>query len=130
MNKVFLNGRLGRKPELKKDKNGKSYTHLNIATTKYVEKRPFTYWHFCSVWGRNAEVACEFLDKGDLVLIEGEIQYFKKTVAEYKFEEAIINVTYLSLPDKRAKVPTNAEFGGTDFNKQPEPPFDPNELPF
>jgi len=79
INKVILIGRLGKDPELKYLDSGKAVTSFSMATSeKYKDKdgerQEKTEWHNIVLWQRLAEVAKEYLNKGDLIYIEGKIQ--------------------------------------------------------
>lgn len=78
INKVTLLGRLGRDPELRNG-NNTAVARLSIATTeKWRDKQgnpqERTEWHNVSLFGRQAEIAGEYLHKGELVYIEGSIR--------------------------------------------------------
>lgn len=80
MNKVILFGRLGEKPELKTLDNGNTVTSFSFATSeKYTDKQgnkvDQTEWHNIQFWDKQAEVLCQYVDKGDQLLIEGSIRY-------------------------------------------------------
>lgn len=80
LNKVQLIGRLGRDPELKHTQNGTSYCRFSIATDEEwtdkntQEKQSRTEWHNCVAWQRLAEICAQYLEKGRLVYVEGQIQ--------------------------------------------------------
>ena len=73
LNKVILLGRLGRDPELRHTKAGNPVASFSMATGRGDEKDP-TEWHNITAWGRTAELAAEYLQKGSLTLIEGRIK--------------------------------------------------------
>ncbi len=84
VNKVILLGNLGRDPETRYTANGDAVTNLNIATSeqwkdKSGEKQERTEWHRVVLFGRQAEVANEYLKKGRSVYIEGRLQTRKYT---------------------------------------------------
>lgn len=80
LNLVQLIGRLGADPETRSMPNGTSVTNLRLATTEQWrdkgsgEKQERTEWHRVALFGRIAEVASEYLSKGDLVYIEGSLR--------------------------------------------------------
>ncbi|MDI6820751.1 MAG: single-stranded DNA-binding protein [Patescibacteria group bacterium] len=79
LNKVFLIGRLTADPQLRTTPAGQSVASFSIATNrvwvnKQGEKQEDVQFHNVVVWGRQAEVANQFLKKGGLVLVEGRIQ--------------------------------------------------------
>jgi len=84
VNKVILLGNLGRDPETRYTTGGDAVTNLNIATSeqwkdKSGEKQERTEWHRVVLFGRQAEVAGEYLKKGRSVYIEGRLQTRKYT---------------------------------------------------
>ena len=84
VNKVILIGNLGRDPETRYTTGGDAVTNLNIATSevwkdKAGEKQEKTEWHRVVLFGRQAEIAGEYLKKGRSVYIEGRLQTRKYT---------------------------------------------------
>ena len=80
VNKVILVGNLGQKPEIRYTKDSKPVASFSIATSEswkdkttgdMVEK---TEWHNVTFFGRIAEVAEQYLDKGSKVFVEGKLQ--------------------------------------------------------
>jgi single-strand DNA-binding protein len=79
INKVILIGNLGKDPELRYTPGGQAVASFSLATSeKWRDKdgvmQDKTEWHNIVVWGRQAEVAKEYLAKGKQVYIEGRIQ--------------------------------------------------------
>ena len=84
VNKVILLGNLGRDPETRYTTGGDAVTNLNIATSeqwkdKSGEKQERTEWHRVVFFGRQAEIAAEYLKKGRSVYVEGRLQTRKYT---------------------------------------------------
>ncbi len=84
VNKVILVGNLGRDPEIRYMPSGDAMANLNIATTdtwkdKEGEKQEKTEWHRVVMFGKQAEIAGEYLKKGSQVYIEGRLQTRKWT---------------------------------------------------
>ena len=84
VNKAILVGNLGRDPEIRVMPDGGSMATLSVATSerwrdKNGEMNERTEWHRVILFGRNAEIAGEYLRKGSLVYIEGEIRTRKWT---------------------------------------------------
>ena len=84
VNKVILLGNLGRDPETRYTTGGDAVCNLNIATSeqwkdKSGEKQEKTEWHRVVLFGRQAEIAGEYLKKGRSVYIEGRLQTRKYT---------------------------------------------------
>jgi single-strand DNA-binding protein len=79
VNKVILVGRLGRDPETRYTGGGQAVANFSVATDetykdKAGERQKRTEWHKIVVWGKQAEIAQQYLKKGSLVFIEGRIQ--------------------------------------------------------
>lgn len=79
VNLAILLGNLGRDPELRYTPGGQAVTSFSIATTekwkdKSGEMAEKTEWHNIVCWGRNAEIASQYLKKGSPVYLEGRIQ--------------------------------------------------------
>jgi single-strand DNA-binding protein len=84
VNKVILIGNLGRDPETRYTTGGDAICNLNNATSeqwkdKSGEKQERTEWHRVVLFGRQAEIAGEYLKKGRSVYIEGRLQTRKYT---------------------------------------------------
>jgi len=79
VNKVILVGRLGRDPETRYTGSGQAVANFSLATDETYkdrngERQKRTEWHKIVVWGKQAEIAQQYLKKGSLVFIEGRIQ--------------------------------------------------------
>jgi single-strand DNA-binding protein len=82
--KLILVGRLVRDPEMRYTPNGNAVTNLSIAynrayTDSSGQKVDETTWFRVNVWGKQAESCNTYLEKGRLVLIEGELVPDKET---------------------------------------------------
>jgi len=79
LNKVFILGRVTANPELRTTPGGQAVTTIGVATNrnwtdKNGQKQEETEFHNVVLWGRQAEVASQFLVKGAMVLIEGRMK--------------------------------------------------------
>ncbi|MBK7794010.1 MAG: single-stranded DNA-binding protein [Betaproteobacteria bacterium] len=80
VNKVILIGNLGADPETRFLPSGESVCNLRMATTeKWKDKatgdmKEATEWHRISLFGRQAEIAGEYLKKGSSAYIEGSLR--------------------------------------------------------
>jgi single-strand DNA-binding protein len=99
VNKVILLGNLGDKPIIKYTADGKAIATLSVATSKaWVdkqsgEKKEITQWHRVSLFGKLAEIADKYCEKGTKVYIEGELQtnkYKDKTTGEEKYSTQVV----------------------------------------
>lgn len=79
LNKVLIVGRTTADLELRKTPSGQSVTSFGVATNrvwtdKSGAKQEETEFHNIVAWGRQAEIASQFLTKGSLVMIEGRLR--------------------------------------------------------
>jgi single-strand DNA-binding protein len=80
---VFQNtvvvGHLGGDPEMKYTQTGQPVTNFSLATSRKWkddagESHEKTTWFRVAAWGKLAELCNQYLTKGRLVLVEGEIE--------------------------------------------------------
>lgn len=79
LNKAFIIGNLTRDPELKTLPSGTPVATFGIATNRTWknqsgEKQEETQFHNIVAFGRQAEIAGQYLKKGSMTMIEGRIQ--------------------------------------------------------
>ena len=98
VNKVILVGHIGNKPEGRYTPSGTSTASFSLATNESwidneKEKQERTEWHSIVAWNKLADFATEYLQKGQLVYIEGKLQTrtYKDDVQHWK-TEVISNV--------------------------------------
>jgi single-strand DNA-binding protein len=79
VNKVILVGNLGRDPELRTTPSGQPVAKFSLATNRRWRDRDGnrqeqTEWHNIVCWGRQAEVAGQYLTKGKQIYVEGRLE--------------------------------------------------------
>ena len=79
LNKVYIAGRLTRKPELRKTPNGIAVTDLLVALNREFvtlggDKQQEVCFVDVVVWGKQAETCAQVLDCSSPVLVEGRLQ--------------------------------------------------------
>jgi single-strand DNA-binding protein len=77
-NKIMIVGYLGRDPELRYTTQGTPVCDFSIATTERRKDKSggvqeVTTWFRVSLFGRQAEVASQYLTKGRQVYVEGQL---------------------------------------------------------
>lgn len=131
-NTVQLIGRLGQDPEVKTMTSGKKLTTFSVATTDYYrnaqgEKVQDTEWHRIVAWGKVAEIAAEYLSKGEEVALEGKLTHrsydasdgSKRYVTEIRLNELLM----IGGQNDNSPLPSQQQ--------QPEiPEDDTDDLPF
>jgi single-strand DNA-binding protein len=80
LNRVLLIGNVGRDPEVRFTQNGTAVASFSIATSEVFggrdggERQERTEWHNIVVWGRQAEIAGQYVRKGRQLFVEGRLQ--------------------------------------------------------
>ena len=79
LNKVFIIGRLTADPQLRTTPGGQSVAAFSLATNrtwndKQGARQQEVQYHNIVAWGRQAEIASQFLKKGSMAMIEGRLQ--------------------------------------------------------
>lgn len=79
INKVILVGNVGRDPDVQTTSGGKKVAHLSLATSRRIPREggaeERTAWHRLTLWDRLAQIAEEYIRKGDRIYVEGRIEY-------------------------------------------------------
>ena len=78
LNRVYLLGNIGAKPELVTTGGG-SLLKLRLATTevrfdKERNRTEHTEWHSVVIWGKRADGLSRILGKGDRIAVEGSLE--------------------------------------------------------
>lgn len=97
LNRVQLIGNLGKDPETHFTPTGKKVTSFSVAVSRHWhnaagQEHEATDWFNIEAWGRLGEICQEYLHKGRLVFVEGQLRsiryekggdfhYFTKVVA-------------------------------------------------
>lgn len=80
VNKVIVLGNVGRDPEIRYTQNGTAVANFSIATSEVyggrdgTERKETTEWHNIVCWGRQAEIAGQYVKKGRQLYVEGRLQ--------------------------------------------------------
>lgn len=98
LNKVLLIGNLGKDPEMRSLPSGQPVASFTLATSrrwrdKNGQKQEQTEWHTIVIFGKQAEIAGQYLTKGKQIYVEGRIQtrsWDDRTSGEKKYRTEII----------------------------------------
>src|ERR1700747_2217469 len=134
VNKVILVGRLGRDPETRYTSGGQAVAHFSVATDESYkdrngERQKRTEWHKIVVWGKQAEIAQQYLKKGSLIFIEGRIQSreWQDKEGQKRTSFEIVATNFRMLGGRAEGASAGASAGATrggadDFDHQAAPP--------
>lgn len=93
MNLVILKGRLTRDIALSYGQSGTAYTSFTIAVNRYSKEQETADFIFCTAFGKTAEFIQKYFQKGQEILLKGNIKvdikeengtkkYFQKVIIE------------------------------------------------
>lgn len=129
---IEIVGNLGGDPEMKYSSGGKAYTNFSVAVTetwtgKDGQKQEDTTWFRCVCFERKAELAAEYLKKGQQVMLKGKIKasaWIDKNdgTAHASLELRVEKLIFLNNGERRtggssghATAPAEAEDDGVPF---------------
>ncbi len=102
-NSVRLIGHLGQNPETRTTTSGKKVASFSLATNETFidangQKVSETMWHSLIAWGKQADIAEKFLEKGKEICIDGKIatrNYVDKNGQKRYVTEIVIGEIYM-----------------------------------
>ncbi len=147
VNKVILVGRLGKDPEVRHLESGAVVANFPIATSETYkdrntgERKEQTEWHNIVLWRGLAEVAEKYLNKGDMIYVEGKLRtrsWERDGVTRYTTEVVGDNMTMLggSRPGGDSSMGTSAapqsstSEASSEYKVEPPISKDTDDLPF
>lgn len=105
VNKIILVGHMGRDPEVRETQNGTRVANVSLATNYRVGSGPDmeerTQWHRLVLWNRLAQLAEDYVHKGDRVYVEGRLEYDSYERDGVTIPTAEVNVRELVLLSPR-----------------------------
>jgi single-strand DNA-binding protein len=95
---ITLIGNIGKDPEMRYTPSGHAFTNLQLAvsrrwTREDGQMQEKTNWFNVTLWRRQAEVASQYLSKGNRVLIVGEIDGARSYTDREGNPRAAIDIT-------------------------------------
>jgi single-strand DNA-binding protein len=139
INKVILVGRLGRDPETRYTSSGQAVCNFTMATdesfkSRTGERQQRTEWHRVVMWAKLAEIAQQYLKKGQLVYIEGRLQtrqWDDKRDGSKKTTTEIVAITMKMLGGRSEGAAAGASAGtaGAGSPARPQDEFEPGPVP-
>ncbi|GDX56558.1 single-stranded DNA-binding protein [Comamonadaceae bacterium] len=126
VNKVILVGNCGRDPEIRYLPSGQAVANVSVATsTRRKDKNSGesiedTQWHRVTFYDRLAEIAGEYVKKGQPIYVEGRLKYGKYTdQAGVEKNTVDIIATEMQLLGKREGMggPGGEEGGGGGYSR-------------
>jgi single-strand DNA-binding protein len=134
-NKIVIVGYLGRDPEIRYTPQGTAVCNFTVATTEKKKDRAgeaqdVTTWFRISAWGRQAEVANQYLSKGKQVYIEGRLRLEEYTDRDGNRRQSLeVSATDLHFLGSRGDTAT-ASAGSSLSADTPLEPSTDEDIPF
>ena len=121
LNRVQLMGNLGRDPEARYTTNGKKYAVFTVAVNRAWksadgEKHDAVDWFLVNAWGKLGEICLQYLKKGRLVFLEGQLRsdrWEDKDTGE-PHTRTIIVANSMQMLDRKPEEPEVAETPADD----------------
>lgn len=127
INQATIIGRVGKK-HLHTFSNGSEVTNLSIATNhKYMkdgERKEKTTWHNVALFSQLAEIAKKYVNEGDLVFIQGEMDSQK-----YTGKDGIERTKFVVIAHKLQML-SGSKSQKNSTESKPDPAFIDDDLPF
>ena len=116
VNKAIILGRLGQNPEISYTQSGLAVCKFSIATSrKQKNGQEVTQWHRCTAFDKAGELIAKYVSKGNMLYIEGEInysQYEKDGVTKYSTDIIVREFNFIGSGDGRQDGNQNTQQGG------------------
>lgn len=120
LNKTFIIGNLTRDPERRSLPSGMTVVSMGVATNRvYIsqgQKQQEVEFHNVVLFGKQAEVAAQYLKKGSSVFIEGRIK-----TRNWQDQQGQKHYKTEIIAERMQLGPKPAFSSGAGFNQQPSP---------
>ena len=126
VNKVILVGNCGRDPEIRYLPSGQAVANISVATSSRRKDKNTgesiedTQWHRVTFYDRLAEIAGEYVKKGQPIYVEGRLKY-GKYIDQAGVEKNTVDIiaTEMQLLGKREGMgmPSGEEGGGGGYSR-------------
>lgn len=137
-NRIILVGNLGRDPELRYTPQGTPVCSFSLATNerrkdRSGEMQDQTTWFRVTLWGRQAETASQYLQKGRPVYIEGRLRVEEWTDRDGKARQSLeVTATDMQfIGGGRSEEPMTERAAAASTSGPAEPPdLTDEDIPF
>ena len=127
INSVTLVGRAGRDPEVRYFESGTVVANLTMAVNRR-NRNDEPDWFNLEIWGKQAQVAADYVKKGSLIGITGsfKLDSWKDRSTGEERNKPVVRVDRLELLGSK-RDSENSNFQNNNFNQQPS---NNDEIPF
>jgi single-strand DNA-binding protein len=116
INKVILVGNVGRDPDVQTTAAGTKVAHMSLATSRRIPRdngfEERTEWHRLTLWDGLAQLAEEYVRKGDRLYVEGRMEYdsFEKNGVTIPTAEVLVRELVMLGSPGGARIDNGVEF--------------------
>lgn len=133
--KLIIIGRLGRDPEMRYTPDGTPVTSFSVATDRRWtdangQQQSRTVWFHVTAWRRLAETCNQYLTKGRLVMVEGELTEPRPYQSRDGEWRASLDVTANAVKFLGGRGDTGGSGFGEDVAAGGPETLDEEEIPF
>ena len=136
--KLIFAGNLGDDPTMKYMPDGQAVTNFSVAVNRRWADRATgqqqeeVTWYRVSVWGRQAEAANQYLEKGRQVLIEGRLRPDPNTGAPrlWTRNDGSVGASFEVVADRVQFLGGNGNGANGHTNGASEPAYEDDSIPF
>lgn len=139
--KITIAGNLGGDPEMRYMPDGTAVTNFSVATnrrwtdSRTGQQQEETIWFRISVWGKRAEIANQYLTKGQKVLVEGRLRPDPQTGAPrlWTRQDGTVAASYEITADNFVFLSSKGEsesYSGDEAEYNDAPAQEEDEIPF
>ena len=127
INSVTLVGRAGRDPEVRYFESGTVVANLTMAVNRR-NRNDEPDWFNLEIWGKQAQVAADYVKKGSLIGITGsfKLDSWKDRNTGEDRNKPVVRVDRLELLGSKRDSENNSFQSNNSFTAQPSP----DEIPF
>ena len=123
INTINLVGRAGREPDVRYFESGSTVANFTLAVNR-ISKGDEPDWFNLEIWGKQAQIAADYVKKGSLVGITGSFKidsWKDKNTGEDRFKP-VVRVDRLNLLSSR-KETDNGNYSNNNNNNSGDIPF-------
>lgn len=135
LNKVMLIGNLGKDPEVRYLPSGQAVANFSMATNERFKDKDGNWkdrpeWHRIVLFGKQAEIAGQYLSKGNRLYIEGRLQTreWQDKEGQKKSTTEIVGLNMIMLTPKGDAAPADTGPADQGYDDSQAPPGE--DIPF
>lgn len=139
-NRATVLGRVGQEVKLQQAKSGHHFCELSLATNsrkkrgdEYVEH---VEWHHVIFWGKSANILADYVNKGDQLLVDGELETnsWEGSCGKKHYKTRIVGRNFSFVggnnTEGREAKPKSVPASQSIQTRKPEQMFDDDDIPF